>query len=167
MARLPTRHLPVLALLAISLSGCGREEEPAASPSPPERTPAGTPAPAQVAVLDLGDGVTAHILADGTGAEAASGNYVRLDLRIHPEDAEDRGWEGVFGFVLGSGQAIPGLDRGVTGMRAGEHRRLHIPHALTHLPDGSAAFSMELPQDLLADITLLAVEDTEETLPQP
>ncbi len=84
-------------------------------------------------VLQL-EGVKATVLQEGSGAEAIAGNTVSmnytgsfLDGTVFDSNVDPK-FEHVqpFIFTLGAGQVIKGWDIGITGMKAGEKRRLEI-----------------------------------------
>jgi FKBP-type peptidyl-prolyl cis-trans isomerase len=75
-------------------------------------------------------------LAEGDGPAAATGNQVMLRLKIWLEDGqpvlimeEDAP---PIPAAMGTGQLLPGLDRGLQGMRVGGSRYLMIPPALAY-----------------------------------
>ncbi len=91
----------------------------------------------------------------GTGAEAKAGDTVSVQYTGFLTDgkqfdsSKDRG---PFTFILGSGQVIPGFDRGITGMKVGSVRRIIIPPKLgygdkaagTIPPNSTLLFEVEL-----------------------
>lgn len=98
------------------------------SDTKPDVTVPGGEPPAQLEVEDL---------QEGTGAEAAAGNevdvhYVGVSWSTGAQF--DASWDrrGTFSFRLGSGQVIPGWDKGVAGMKEGGRRRLTIPPDLAY-----------------------------------
>lgn len=65
----------------------------------------------------------------GVGEECRQGDLVRVHFEAWVNerkvmDTEQRGLS--YAFELGSGEAMPGLERGVLGMRLGEKRKLRI-----------------------------------------
>jgi peptidylprolyl isomerase len=77
----------------------------------------------------------------GDGAEAKPGDqlsvqYVGVDYETGQEF--DSSWDSgqPFQFQLGSGQVIPGWDRGVVGMRVGGRRQLIVPPNLAYGAQG-------------------------------
>lgn len=85
--------------------------------------PPGEAPPAELVTEDL---------EEGTGDEAGAGDEVEVhyvgvswSTRQQFDASWDRG--DTFSFRLGSGQVIPGWDRGVAGMKVGGRRRLVIP----------------------------------------
>jgi peptidylprolyl isomerase len=68
----------------------------------------------------------------GKGAEATTGTSVSVHyvgVSWSTGQQFDASWDrsSPFTFSLGAGQVIQGWDRGVTGMRVGGRRTLHIP----------------------------------------
>jgi FKBP-type peptidyl-prolyl cis-trans isomerase len=100
-------------------------------PKPTVDVPEG-PAPTELVVKDL---------KTGDGAEAKSGDQVSVqyvgvlyDGGKEFDSSWDRGQP--FSFQLGSGQVIPGWDRGVAGMKVGGRRELIIPPELAYGKQG-------------------------------
>ena len=103
----------------------------------------------------------------GTGTEAASGRRVTVNYTgwLYEQGKTDNkgtqfdssvGRE-PFTFVLGTGQVIPGWDRGVAGMKIGGQRRLVIPPDLAY---GAAGAGGVIPPNatLVFDVELLDVQ---------
>lgn len=105
------------------------------SATKPEVTiPAGDP-PGQLEVEDL---------VDGEGPEAAAGAHVEVHyvgVSWSTGRQFDASWDrrDTFRFRLGSGQVIPGWDRGVSGMKVGGRRRLTIPPDLAYGSRGAGS----------------------------
>jgi FKBP-type peptidyl-prolyl cis-trans isomerase FkpA len=78
----------------------------------------------------------------GTGAQAVSGKTVNVTytLWLYSDTASDhKGTQlesGPFSFTIGSGQAIPGFDQGVTGMMVGGTRTVLVPSSLGYGASG-------------------------------
>ena len=86
------------------------------------------------AVVALDAGVTYRDLKEGDGAVAAAGRRVNVQWVLkrsngYSIDSSAQNDGVPFIFVVGGGQAIPGLDAGVRGMAVGGIRRLVIPPA--------------------------------------
>jgi len=98
----------------------------------------------------------------GGGTVAESGKSVTVNYTgwlYDPNKAENKGLvfdtsigRATFTFVLGSGQVIPGWDKGVVGMEVGGLRRLVIPPSMAYgqarrgpiPPNGTLVFEIEL-----------------------
>lgn len=135
------------------------EPEAAAPPGPavPEAPEAevGTEATDSV---DLGDGLSYEILSDGSGtAVVEEGSRVTLATDLSLPDGTHI-WSGDFPLVAGSGNAIPGYDRGIRGMRLGERRRINVPWQLGY---GARGNPPDIPsrQDLVFEVELTSLEN--------
>lgn len=100
------------------------------------------------------------VLNEGKGEEAKQGDVVVVHYTGIFEDGEkfdssvDRGEP--FEFNLGAGQVIQGWDLGVTGMKAGEKRKLTIPY---HLAYGEFGYGPIPPKaTLIFDVELLEIK---------
>jgi FKBP-type peptidyl-prolyl cis-trans isomerase FkpA len=125
-----------LANAAVACGGSEPREAPAASqPGGPTAAPAGTSSPVQSLVV--------QDTKQGTGATARAGQQVIVHYTgwlWDPAKTETKGnkfdssvdRKEPLSFVLGSGQVIPGWDRGVAGMQVGGTRRLIIPPDLAY-----------------------------------
>lgn len=134
------------------IAGCRQSEEKSTTPAATATataTPVPSPTP-EPPPVDLGDGLVYKVLRDGSGDVVTSGSLARLRMDI----ADTKGaalWSGTFEFLLGSGQAYPGLDRGIVNMRMGERRRIDIPAPLAFRPDmDSAAVDQVATVELIA-----------------
>ena len=147
MAR-PRALLAVCFVLAALTSGC-------------HKAPGAAPASAQAAELQIvelkhGDGAaitngqTAVVQYTGWLYEAAAPDKKGKKF----DSSRDSG--NPFSFILGSGQVIPGWDKGVLGMKAGGQRRLTIPSNLAY---GDAGAGGDIPPGatLVFDVELVAV----------
>jgi FKBP-type peptidyl-prolyl cis-trans isomerase len=100
-------------------------------------------------------------LKKGTGAEAKSGQTVKVHYTgwltngKKFDSSVDRGEP--FEFHLGSGDVIPGWDEGVAGMKVGGKRQLQIPPALGYGERGAGGV---IPPNsvLVFDVELLGVK---------
>ena len=104
-----------------------------ASPQKPEVSVADGEPPSQLEVEDV---------EEGTGPEATAGSEVEVHyVGVSWSNGRqfDASWDrgSTFSFRLGSGQVIPGWDRGVAGMRVGGRRRLTIPPDLGYGRQGA------------------------------
>ncbi len=120
-------------------------------------------APADVAgktPVKTASGLMYTVLADGSGATAASGDKVRVHYTGWLTDGTmfdsslKRGEP--IAFPLGAGRVIKGWDEGVAGMKIGEKRQLRIPGDLAYGPRGKGP----IPPDatLVFDVELVAID---------
>lgn len=151
-----------LALLGLSLAGCGKksveEDQPVAAE--PSCSPT---AVAEVQTVEITPGLTSRTLIDGCGAIAEPGQLVivhytgwlfnaeaELNRGNKFDSSHDRNDH--FRFPLGAGRVIKGWDQGVAGMAIGEVRELTIAPELAYgdrdisvIPPGSTlVFEVEL-----------------------
>jgi len=63
-----------------------------------------------------------------------------------------------FDFRIGNGEVIKGWEEGITGMRVGGKRQLHIPPSLAYGADGTPDGSIPPNATLIFDIHLLAIQ---------
>ncbi len=96
----------------------------------------------------------------GSGAVAAKGDIVHVHYTGWLTDGSkfdssvDRGQP--LRFWLGKGQVIAGWDEGITGMKVGERRQLHIPSKLGYGEKGTGGIPPN--SDLIFDVELVAVD---------
>jgi FKBP-type peptidyl-prolyl cis-trans isomerase len=163
------RFLAVLMLTMLLAAACGGDDDADAQQTQTREgggtevvamaAPTATPAPLPARV-DLGEGLQYDTLAVGSGAAMEEGETARLELRL--ASGEKELFAGEFGFRIGSGQAVPGLDRAVKGMRVGEERRITIPFALAKDAQGKPLAGLQDGDELTATATLVAIEKIEE-----
>ena len=97
----------------------------------------------------------------GTGAEAKSGQKVKVDytgwLTSGKKFDSSVGTGRPFSFDLGGGQVIKGWDEGVVGMKVGGKRQLRIPPDLAY---GQKGYPGAIPQNatLIFDVQLIDVK---------
>lgn len=104
-------------------------------------------------------GLIYEIIREGTGAAARLGQTVIIHETLSLADGKQifssRDRNAPIKFVLGSNQVIAGVDEGVTGMKAGERRKLVVPPSL----DGRKFDSSPYPpgSTLYYDIELVEI----------
>lgn len=110
--------------------------------------------------MDTPSGLQYDDIAEGTGAEAKSGQKVSVHYTGTLVDGKkfdssrDRGKP--FQFTLGVGQVIKGWDEGVAGMKVGGQRKLTIPPELGY---GSRGAGGVIPPNatLIFDVELIEI----------
>jgi peptidylprolyl isomerase len=106
----------------------------------------------------------------GEGDTAAAGDYVTVTAVLgrwwdgQRGDQLDRTDGDGVGFVLGAGEAMPGWDAGLVGLRVGGTRRLLLAPGMvgdTHRPGGVGADDVLWCEVTLVDVARVAVVDRE------
>jgi peptidylprolyl isomerase len=151
--------LAAVGLLTL-ISGCGGKDRSSSQPAstPPTETQAtttqtaATPAPSikdtsQKPVIPKPDGAVPRRLkvkdiVKGKGPGAKPGDQLTVQyvgVTFSTGEQFDASWDSgqPFSFQLGTGQVIPGWDRGLRGMRKGGRRKLTIPPRLAYGAQGS------------------------------
>jgi len=166
------RSLTALAAAMLLIAGCGERDE--TETTPPTEAPAAEATPAGDAQIskDLtvkptipqptGEPPTSLVkedIVEGTGRAAKAGDQVTVQYVgvAHSTGTEfDASWNRgePFRFQLGTGQVIPGWDRGVAGMKEGGRRKLVIPPDLGYGAQGAGP-------DIGPNETLIFVVDLE------
>lgn len=92
-------------------------------------------APQDTAWVRSTSGLSFQVLTHGTGPVAASGHSVTIHETTSLANGtviyDSRAKNTPVTFLLGGHQVIAGVEEGVTGMRAGERRRLVVPPSLS------------------------------------
>lgn len=136
-----------------SCTKCSKDEPNAAQPAAVSTGP-------EVKTADATE-LKIETLKPGNGPEAVSGKKVTVHYTGRLTDgsvfdsSEQRGTP--FPFTLGTGQVIPGWDKGVLGMKIGERRKLTIPPSMAY---GEAGVAKVIPSNatLVFEVELLKVE---------
>jgi FKBP-type peptidyl-prolyl cis-trans isomerase len=156
-------HLYILGLSVALLSGCSSDEEEQintpANTSVEKAAP--TPEPTPIQPVDLGDGLTYKMLAQGSGDRIIEKNDpCEFDVHLTTSEGEEI-WAGDFEFTIGSGEAIIGFDRGVRGMKVGEKREVYVPWGMGYGVNGKPPIKPK--QDLIFEISFLKFSDENES----
>ncbi len=152
--RTPVFFLAPVILLAFAIAACGSDSEPAAQAEEPF-----APVPRTV---DKGDGCTVEITKNGTGAVARVGDEVALTYEARVKDAETTfsstdGWNTPLRVRVGEAGILPGLSRGIDGLRSGTKARIEIPPALGYGDDGNPSAHVPPNATLIFDVEIVGV----------
>jgi peptidylprolyl isomerase len=138
----------VIVLIAVAFSA---RDKGKATLSQSDCTPSGTGTtdlatkPVVTVLKDAAPAQTTNIdIVCGGGTKAAAGSKVALKYVgvLYADGSEfDSSWKvspgNTFSFTIGTGQVIPGFDKGATGMRVGGRREVIIPAADGYGAQGS------------------------------
>jgi FKBP-type peptidyl-prolyl cis-trans isomerase len=130
--------LTIAVCAALAVAGCGGSSGSSSESTSTEKTkptvevPKGSP-PKSLVVKEI---------EKGSGEEAKSGDevtvqYVGVDYKNGKEFDSSWSRSEPFTFTLGSGQVIPGWEKGVEGMKVGGRRELIVPPELGYGKAGS------------------------------
>lgn len=189
------RVLPLLlASFLIVLVSCGSSDSPLVSADPASSvveststSPDDTSATSEPATeepsndkpevnVPNGDAPTELVvddLVEGTGKEAATGDYLVMHyvgVRHSDGGQFDASWDRgeTFSFTLGAGRVIQGWDQGIVGMKVGGRRLLSIPADLAY---GDTARGEDIPANsalvFVVDLVAAATPPTVENAPAP
>ena len=128
----------LLSALVIAIAPCAAAEGPVTTPS----------------------GLVYQIVTHGTGPAAKRGQQVLVHEILSLADGtviySTRTNDQAVKFLLGAKQAIDGVDEGVTGMQAGERRKLIVPPKLSKRTTYPKGLSPDAT--LYYDVELIAIE---------
>ncbi|WP_426752491.1 FKBP-type peptidyl-prolyl cis-trans isomerase [Myxococcus sp. Y35] len=136
------RSLLVPMLLAVSLLGCGEDEEVNPDSGDPTKVTYAESLNVDLSKMTLLPGglyiQDTFLSPEGAVAEAGKRVQVRYTGYLPDGRSFDATGNGpAFSFTLGAGQVIDGWDQGIPGMRVGGRRRLIIPSSLGYGATGS------------------------------
>jgi peptidylprolyl isomerase len=140
--------------LGAALVGCHREAKPATAPA--------VPAPTEIGTFDRGDGLTVEITKAGYGPMSKIGDEVTLVYSMRVKDAEQeiastRDWLVPCRVRLGEKSVVPGLARGLEGLRAGSKARIEVPPALGYGQETPPGSNVPADQALVFDVEILSL----------
>ncbi len=142
-----------VALLTVAFTCLVTVRADAADPSP-----VASPGAPAAALTKTASGLEYTDAVVGKGAAAKAGDTVSITYAIRVGDKPvERSKPGApMVFTLGKGQALKGLDEGVTGMQAGGQRKLIVPPSLGY---GAEAVKKVPPNStMLIDVELLEIK---------
>jgi FKBP-type peptidyl-prolyl cis-trans isomerase len=139
---------------ALAIAACRRHPQP--------ETPAQPPAASVPRTIDKGEGCLVEITKDGDGPVARIGDEVTLAYEMRVKDAEQpiastRGWDVPCRMRLGGPGVLPGLSRGVEGLKVGTLAKLELPPALAYGKDGCPGSSVPADATLVFEVEVLGV----------
>jgi len=145
-----------LVLGALLLAACRRDSGSGAA-SAPEREAESVPR-----TVDRGDGCSVEITRDGEGPAASVGSEVTLVYEMRIKDTETPlastdGWDTPCRIRLGEQGVVPGLARGLEGLRAGSKARIEVPPALGYGEQGVPSARIPADSTLVFDVQILGV----------
>jgi len=155
-----SRRTLIAAAVASALLGACTSSEPADAPSNPA-----TGSYASSLGIDIAEFTkfTDHVyyrdITVGTGAQAGSGNTIRVNYTgwlPNGQQFDSNAGGSPFQFVLGTGFVIDGWDQGIAGMHAGGKRRLLIGSAAGYGRTGRG--SIPPNSTMIFDVELLNVQ---------
>jgi FKBP-type peptidyl-prolyl cis-trans isomerase len=146
--------LDLAPFLLIALAACGGDAKPVVEVEEPS-----APVPRTV---DKGGGCTVEITRDGTGTPARVGDEVALTYEVRVKDAEatlasTEGWVSPLRVRLGAPEVLPGLSRGIEGLRPGTQARIEVPPEMAYGEAGIPSASVPPQATLIFDVEIKAV----------
>jgi FKBP-type peptidyl-prolyl cis-trans isomerase len=158
-----------IALTALLITACSRNEQPQAeAPAPAPEVAAESPAEATTDTGSQAMSLQKIDLTPGNGAEIKSGQNALVHYTGWLFDAaapENKGAKfdssmdrnQPFEFPIGGGMVIPGWDQGVAGMKVGGKRRLVIPPELGYGSRGAGGGLIPPGATLVFDVELVEI----------
>ena len=178
--RLRLLALLALLLLALAAAGCGDDDssgsstdtgsaETAEPPAETETTPAADLTDTSVKpVIDKPTGsppkrLVKEDIVKGKGPAAKAGDNITVQyagVNFSTGEQFDASWDRgqPFSFQLGTGNVIPGWDKGVVGMKAGGRRKLTIPPEMAYGAEGTPDGSIPPNETLVFVVDLQSID---------
>ncbi len=160
---MPKVFLAALCVLSLGVLGCDSgskaEVKPDSEAKPAETKPVNyelIPADGKIKVTVMKEGTSKAPEKVAKTGDLAVVNYrgtlrdgTEFDSNLSPEKVP-------YSFVIGSGQSIEGMEKGVDGMAVGEKRKIEIPYTLGYGKDG---YGEKIPpgSNLIFEVELLYV----------
>src|SRR4051812_39914365 len=164
--------LPLLLAMCGVLGACGDAAKDESGESTPLSAPAAgsvvtvTETPrAEPITIDKGDGCTVVVREEGRGRAARIGDEVTLDYVARVQDAETpfattSNWNERCRVELGAADAprvVPGLARGLEGLKAGAKATITVPPALAYGKAGLPGAGIPADATLVFDVEVAGV----------
>lgn len=165
-------ELTVAACLALASACSDNAKDPSLQPEPaiasPSRSPSDDAAPASTSepiTVDKGDGCVVVIQAEGHGPAARIGDEVTLDYVARLSDTETpfastSSWIEPCRVVLGNvagPRVVPGLVRGLEGLKEGAKATITVPPALAYGKAGLPSAGIPADATLVFEVHLSGV----------
>jgi FKBP-type peptidyl-prolyl cis-trans isomerase len=130
-----------------------------------DATPTGAATHAEPSTLDKGDGCTVLLLEPGRGDPARIGDEMTIDYVARVKDAETpfastASWNTPCRVTLGASngpRVVPGLARGLEGLRAGARATITVPPALAYGKAGLPSSGIPADATLVFEVEVSGV----------